>query len=65
MTIGVQASRAVIREITLPFTDLEQIKKVVKFEAESHLHEIPIEDVVVAFHKISESGGKSRVAQAR
>ncbi len=61
VTIGVQASRAVIREISLPFTDPEQIKKVVKFEAESHLHEIPIEDVVVAYHKISEAGGKSRV----
>jgi type IV pilus assembly protein PilM len=61
VTLGVKASRAVIREITLPFTDVEQIKKVIKFEAESHLHEIPIEDVVVAFHKVSETGGKSRI----
>lgn len=61
VTLGVQAGRAVIREITLPFTDLEQIRKVVKFEAESHLHDIPIEDVVVDFHKVSESGGRSKL----
>lgn len=59
--LGIPASRAVIREIVIPFTDVEQIKKVIKFESESHLPSGNIEDVVVAFHKIGETGPRSRV----
>lgn len=60
-TLGVRAGVAIIRELVLPFTELEQIKKVIKFESESHLHACDIDDVVVGFQKVGESGGKSRV----
>jgi type IV pilus assembly protein PilM len=59
--VSVPATDVIIREIQLPFTDEEQIRKVIKFESESHLHSCDIDDVVVGFHKIAESGPKSRV----
>ena len=51
----------IIREIVIPFTDEDQIKKVIKFESESHLPSANIDDVVVGFYKISEQGPRSRV----
>ena len=59
--LGVSSARAVIREIQIPFTSLEQIRKVIKFEFESHLPTGGIDDYVVDFHKVSESGPRSRV----
>ncbi len=59
--LGLPTSRAVVREIQLPFTDADQIRKVIKFEFESHLPSGGIDDYVVAFHKISENGPRSRV----
>jgi type IV pilus assembly protein PilM len=59
--VSIASSDVIIREIQLPFTDEEQIKKVIKFESESHLHSCDIDDVVVAFQKFAESGPKSRV----
>jgi type IV pilus assembly protein PilM len=61
VVVGIAAGDVIIREIQLPFTDEEQIKKVIKFESESHLHSCDIDDVVVAFQKFAESGPKSRV----
>ena len=61
VALGISASLAVVREIPLPFTSPEQIQKVIKFESESHLHSCDIDDVVVAWHKVSESAGKARV----
>ncbi|HYC77056.1 MAG TPA: pilus assembly protein PilM [Planctomycetota bacterium] len=61
VVLSVRSGHAVIREISLPFTDLEQIRKVIKFESESHLHSCDIDDVVVGFHKTSEAAGRSRV----
>lgn len=59
--LGMPASNTVIRELQLPFTDDAQIRKVIKFEFESHLPSGGIDDYVVAFHKISESNKRSRV----
>lgn len=61
VALGISASLAVVREIPLPFTAPEQIQKVIKFESESHLHSCDIDDVVVAWHKVSENAGKARV----
>jgi type IV pilus assembly protein PilM len=61
VVVSVAAGDVIIREIQLPFTDEEQIRKVIKFESESHLHSCDIDDVVVAFQKFAESGPKSRV----
>ena len=43
------------------FTDAEQIRKVIKFESESHLPASNIDDVIVGFYKVSEQGPRSRV----
>ena len=61
VVVSIPSGDVIIREIQLPFTDEEQIRKVIKFESESHLHSCDIDDVVVAFQKFAESGPKSRV----
>ncbi len=55
------AGSSVFREIQVPFTSDEQIRKVVKFEAENHLHSYALEDVVVNYVKIGESRDGSRL----
>jgi type IV pilus assembly protein PilM len=55
------AGSTVFREITVPFKDDDQIRKVVRFEAENHLHSHSIEDVVVNWIKISETRDGSRL----
>ncbi|MFT7618686.1 MAG: type IV pilus assembly protein PilM [Planctomycetota bacterium] len=57
--LGVPVRDCIIREITVPFTDPEQIKKVIKFESESHLHSCSIDDVVICFLKVAETGNRS------
>ena len=59
--LGVPMRECVIREITIPFTEVDQIRKVIKFESESHLHSCSIDDVVVCFHKVAESGNRSTI----
>ncbi len=51
----------IFREITVPFTDEDQIRKVVRFEAENHLHSHSIEDVVVNWIKTGENRDGSRL----
>ncbi len=61
VVVSLPARDVIVREIQLPFTDEEQIRKVIKFESESHLHSCDIDDVVVGFQKIGDNGQKSRV----
>ncbi len=61
VVLGIPAAKATIREIQIPFTSDDQIKKVLKFECESHLPTQNIEDVVVDYHKIGEMGPRSRL----
>jgi Tfp pilus assembly PilM family ATPase len=49
------------REIMVPFFDEDQIKKVVRFEAENHLHSQSIDDVVVNWVKTGETKDGSRL----
>jgi len=51
----------VFREIVVPFLEDDQIRKVVKFEAEHHLHSQSIEDVIVNWVKTGESRDGSRL----
>jgi type IV pilus assembly protein PilM len=55
------AGTTIFREIMVPFTDEEQIQKVVAFEAEGHLHSHKIEDVIVNWVKTGESKDGSRL----
>ena len=51
----------IFREIVVPFLEEDQIRKVVKFEAEHHLHSQTIEDVIVNWVKTGESRDGSRL----
>jgi type IV pilus assembly protein PilM len=53
---SVEASDTVVREIPVPFRADDQIRKVVKYEAEHHLHDCDADDVVVQYAKVGESG---------
>ncbi len=52
---SVEASDTVVREIPVPFRADDQIRKVVKYEAEHHLHDCDADDVVVQYAKVGES----------
>ena len=49
------------REITVPFREHDQIEKVVRFEAENHLHGQAIEDVIVNWVKVGETKDGSQI----
>ena len=49
------------REIMVPFFENDQIRKVVRFEAENHLHSQSIDDVVVNWIKTGETKDGSRL----
>ena len=51
----------VFREVTVPFFEDDQIRKVIRFEAENHLHNHAIDDVVVNWIKTGETRDGSRV----
>lgn len=54
LTLAVPCREAVLRTLTLPFVGAEQIRKVVKFEAESEIHSHNVDDMVVDFHVLEE-----------
>src|SRR5262245_61508869 len=53
--VAFDAGSTIFREITVPFQTDDQIEKVVRFEAENHLHGRAIEDVVVNWVKTGET----------
>jgi Tfp pilus assembly PilM family ATPase len=59
------AETCTIREISVPFRETDQIRRVVKYEFESHLHAQAIEDVVVDFVAVADTKeGKRLLAVA-
>lgn len=48
-SFAMPAEQLVLREITVPFEQEEQVRKVLKFEFEPHLHAGAIEDYVIDF----------------
>lgn len=52
---AVEAHDTVVREIPVPFKADDQIRKVVKYEAEHHLHDCDADDVIVQYTKVGES----------
>ncbi|MHC4922499.1 MAG: pilus assembly protein PilM, partial [Planctomycetota bacterium] len=55
------AEACTIREIDVPFIEDDQIRKVIKFEFESHLHSDSIDDVVVDYLSTGETAGGTRL----
>lgn len=62
--ISISSTRCSFRPLVLPFVGEEQIRQVVKFELEGHLHQWNIDDVVVDFYTSEESKGKSHLLVA-
>jgi len=58
---AIDAGSTVIREILVPFLEKDQIRRVLRFEAEAHLHNYAIEDVVVDYIKTGEAKDQSRL----
>jgi len=58
---AMNAGSTVIREIMVPFLEKDQILRVLRFEAEAHLHNYAIEDVVVDYIKVGEVKDQSRL----
>lgn len=52
--LSLSSDSCIFRLIQVPFSDPEQIRKIIKFEAETHIHSCPIEDILVDFQKIDE-----------
>jgi type IV pilus assembly protein PilM len=55
------AEQCTLREITVPFDDDDQIKKIVKFEFEPHLHSAAVEDVIIDYVKTGSTKGRARL----
>jgi type IV pilus assembly protein PilM len=53
---SVEAHDTVVREIPVPFKADDHIRKVVKYEAEHHLHDCDADDVIVQYTRVAESG---------
>ncbi len=64
---ALNASDVLLRDIQVPFTKDDQIRSTIKFQAESHLHSVQIENMIVDYYKVGETGEKSKliVAAAR
>jgi type IV pilus assembly protein PilM len=58
---AVPAEVCTLREISVPFTEDDQIKKVVKFEFEPHLHSAAIEDVVLDYVRTGSTKNGARL----
>jgi len=61
VAIALPAEQCTLREITVPFDDDDQIKKIVKFEFEPHLHSTAVEDVIIDYVKTGSSKGRARL----
>jgi hypothetical protein len=51
---SVEARNATIREVSLPFGSDDQLRKTVKFELESHVHDVEVDQVVVDFLRVDQ-----------
>jgi type IV pilus assembly protein PilM len=61
VAFALPAELCTLREITVPFTEDDQIKKVVRFEFEPHLHASSIDDVIIDYVKTGASKGGTRL----
>ncbi len=62
--LGFPCREAVLRNLTVPFTGADAIRKVIKFEAEGEIHSHSVDDMVVDFLVREELEGETRVMVA-
>ncbi|MBI3723805.1 pilus assembly protein PilM [bacterium] len=61
---SVRAQDAILREIAVPFLRDEQIKKTIRFQAETHFHAVSVDDLIVQYLKFAETEKQSRLLVA-
>jgi len=61
LVTAMNSGEVVIREILVPFLEDDQIRRVLRYEAEAHLHNYAIEDVVVDYVKVGEVKDQSKI----
>jgi hypothetical protein len=61
---SIDSGDAILRELQLPFTNDEQIRKTVRFELEQHVHNHAIEDLVVDYVKTGSTEKGSQILVA-
>ncbi|MEW6742044.1 MAG: hypothetical protein AB1486_04725 [Planctomycetota bacterium] len=59
--VALDSRSCVFREIDLPFTGDEQIRKVIKYEVEGHLPQSDVGEMVVAYKRLGQHRDKSRL----
>ena len=61
MVLGFPCREAVLRLLLVPFVGHDQIRKVIKFEAEGEIHSHNVDDMVVDFYSIEELDAETKV----
>ncbi len=64
IAVAIDGQHVFSREVVVPFTRGDQIRKTVKFEAEEFMPAAPVESMVVDYYKVTEIDGKSRILVA-
>ncbi len=64
LVCSVRAQDCMIREIVVPFTEDDKIRKTVKYQAENYFTSLSIDDLIIEYSKISEHEGKSKLLVA-
>jgi len=61
---SVRAQDCMIREILVPFSDEEKIRKTVKYQAENYFTSVSIDDLIIEYSKFAEVEAKSKLMVA-
>lgn len=61
---SIRAQDCTIREISVPFTDDDKIRKTVKYQAENYFTSMSIDDLIIEYSKFAEVESKSKLMVA-
>lgn len=64
VSISIDSTEAVLRELSMPVTSDDQLRKTVKFEFEHHVHNKSVDDMIVDFYKIDKRDKSTLVLAA-
>lgn len=59
--LAIASDYCIIRQFTVPFQSDDQIRKTIHFQAEAHIHAIPIENLELTYKKVGERKASSDV----
>lgn len=64
VSVSLRALDCVLRDCSVPFTKEAQIQQMIKFQAESYLHSVSIDDLIIQYSKYAELENESRLLLA-